>query len=62
MASHMQNPGWRAGVLRDQLGGCSRSFPTVSDWQAQRLVDRFCLSPWLARDVAFLCFGEGWHD
>lgn len=59
MSTQMQNPGWRAGALRDQLGGCSRSIPTASDWQAQTLVDRFCLSPWLARDVALLCFGEG---
>lgn len=62
MSLLMQNPGCRAGALRDQLGGCSRSFPTASDWQAQTLGERFCLSPWLARDVAWLCFGESWHD
>jgi hypothetical protein len=34
MLLHMQNPGWRAGALRDQLGCWSRSFPTLSDWRA----------------------------
>jgi hypothetical protein len=58
----MQNPGWRAGVSRDQLGGWSHSFPTVEDWQVQMLGCRFCLSPWMARDVARLCFGEGGND
>ena len=62
MGSHMQNPGWRAGASRDQLGGWSHSFPTVLDRQAQMLATRFCLSPWIARDVAGLCFGEAVHD
>lgn len=58
----MQNPGWRAGASRDQLGCWSRSLLTASDWQAQMLASRFVLSPWMAREMASLCFGEGYDD
>ncbi len=43
------------------LGWSHRSL-TASDWQAQTLASRFCLSPWMARDMARLCFGERGHD
>lgn len=58
--THMQNPGaWNAGALRNQLGGWLQQSPTASESQAQILAISFRLSPWLARDVARLCFGEG---
>lgn len=59
MSPKMQNPGLQPRVSRDCFGGPSPHFPTASDWQAQTLASRFCLSPWIARDVAWLCFGEG---
>lgn len=59
MAAYMQNPGWQAGASRNQLGGWLHSPSTVSDWRAQMLAARFCLSPWMALDMARLCFGEG---
>lgn len=62
MAIHMQNPGGQAGVSRDCFGGLSLPPLTVSNWQAQTLSLRFCLSPWVARDMARLCFGEGCND
>ena len=56
----MQNPGAvNAGALRNQLGRWLQHFPTASESQAQIVGTRFGLSPWLARDVARLCFGEG---
>lgn len=59
MRPHMQNPGWRAGVSRDQLGCCSRSPFTATDWQAQFIASRCGLPPSMAREVARHCFGEG---
>lgn len=59
MAAHMQNPGWQAGASHNQLGGWLHSPSTVSDWRAQMLAARFCLSPWMALDMAWPCFGEG---
>lgn len=57
--THMQNPGLAPRASRDCFGGLSHPFPTASDWRAQTLASRFCLSPWMARDMARLCFGEG---
>lgn len=63
MTAQMQNPGVLAGASRDLLClGRSHSPSTASDWQAQTLGSRFCLSPWMARDMARLCFGEGRND
>ena len=62
MAAHMQNPGGQAGASRNQLGSWLHPSPTASDWRAQMLACRFCLSPWMARDMARLCFGEGCND
>lgn len=59
MTSQMENAGRQPGVLCNQLGGWLHSTSTASDWQAQTLSSRFCLSPWMARDMARLCFGEG---
>ena len=62
MAAHMRNAGVQPGVSRNQLRGWLHSPYTASDWQAQTLSSRFCLSPWMARDMARLCFGEGCND
>ena len=62
MPPHMQNPGGRAGASRNQLGGWLHSSLTALDWRAQMLAARFSLSPWMARDMARLCFGEGCND
>ena len=55
----MRNAGVQPGVSRNQLRGWLHPSSTASDWQAQTLSSRFCLSPWMARDMARLCFGEG---
>jgi hypothetical protein len=60
--AYMQNPGWQAGASRDLLGGASHRFFTAAERQAQLLGSRFCLSPWMARDMARLCFGEPCDD
>ena len=57
--AQMQNPGLAPRASRNQLGGWLRISPTASEWQAQILTSRFHLSPWMARDLAGLCFGEG---
>jgi len=62
MRPEMQNPGVQARASRDCFGGPSHPFLTASHWRAQMLVSRFCLSPWMAQDVAWLCFGEGHND
>ncbi len=62
MAAHMQNPGGQAGASRDCFGGPLPRFLTASDWRAQMFASRFCLSPWMAREMARLCFGEGRND
>ena len=63
MSANMQNPGWRAGASRDLVSGSgSPSSCTATDWRAQMLACRFCLSPSMACEVARLCFGEAGHD
>lgn len=62
MGANMRNAGGQPGVSRNQLVGWLHPSLTATDWQAQTLACRFCLSPWLAQDVARLCFGEGCHD
>lgn len=63
MSAQMQNPGVQARASRDLLcGGWSHPLTTASDWQAQMLASRYCLSPWMARDLAELCFGGGCHE
>ncbi len=62
MSPHMQNPGQAPRASRNQLGGWLHSSPTASEWRAQMLATRFCMSPWMARDIARLCFGEGRND
>jgi hypothetical protein len=58
----MRNAGVQPGVSRNQLGGWLHSPSTASDRQAQLLGRCFCISPPLARDMAWLCFGEGSYD
>ena len=63
MVSEMENPGAsNAGASHNQLGGWLHCSLTPSDRQAQIVASRFCLSPWMAKDVAWLCFGEGGND
>ena len=62
MAAHMRNAGVQPGVSRNQLGGWLQPSLTASDCRAQMLTARFRLSPWLAMDMARLCFGEGCND
>lgn len=63
MTAQMQNPGLAPRVLSNQLGGWLHLSFTALDWREQILASRFRLSPWMARDVASLCFGEGCtHD
>ena len=62
MAPHMQNPGLAPRVSRIQVGSWLHPFTTASSMRAQMLAGRFCLSPWMAQDVARLCFGEGRND
>ena len=57
--AQMQNPGLEPRASRNQLLGCLHDPSTKSESQAQIVALRFRLSPWLARDVARLCFGEG---
>ena len=59
MAAHIRNAGGQPGVSRNQLGGWLHHSLTASDCRAQMLAARFRLSPWMARDMARLCFGEG---
>lgn len=59
MVAHMQNPGVQARASRNQLCGWLHPPLTASDWRAQMLASRFCLSPWMVQDMARLCFGEG---
>ena len=58
MVAHMRNAGGQPGVSRNQLRGWLHPSVTASDWRAQMLASRFCLS----RDMAWLCFGEGSGD
>jgi hypothetical protein len=62
MSLHIQNPGRQPRASRDCFGGPSLPFYIASGWQAQILASRFCLSPWMARETARLCFGEGCND
>ncbi|MFM5892982.1 MAG: hypothetical protein ACKOQM_00900 [Novosphingobium sp.] len=55
--AQMENAGVQPGVLCNQLGGWLHSDSTASDKQAQTLACRFCLSLWMARDMALLCLG-----
>ncbi len=59
MAAQKNPGGGIAGASRNQLVGWLHSPSTALDRQAQTLACRFGLSPWMARDMARLCFGEG---
>lgn len=62
MPPDMQNPGEQAGASRNQLSGWLYSPNNASDWRAQMLASRFCLSPWMERDIVRHCFGEDCND
>jgi len=58
MTQHDENPGLQAGASGELLWtGWSRSSITAIERQSQSLSRRFRLSPWLASQVAVLCFG-----
>lgn len=57
-----ENPGLQAGAYSDLLGGWSRSSITAIERQRQSLSRRFVLSPWLASQIAVLCFGGSRDD
>ena len=59
MISEMQNPGLAPRASRNQLGRWLHVSLNATDCQAQIVASRFSLSPWMARDLARLCFGEG---
>ena len=58
----MQNPAVEGGASRDHLGSGSHPSTTSSHWREQALASRFGLSPWMAREVSRLCFGESCDD
>lgn len=58
----MQNPGWQAGASRDHFGGRSQHFNTTQRLREQAIASRYGLSPWMAREVSALVFGEGCCD
>ena len=59
----MQNPGLAPRASRDLLRGGWSHHPFIATAsQAQVLACRFCLSPWMAQDMARLCYGEGADD
>ena len=63
MATHTKNPGLAPRAsLRNQLRRWLHKPSTSNERRAQMIATRFNLSPWLARDVAQLCFGEGRND
>mgnify|MGYP003630977564 CR=1 FL=1 len=62
MSLNKQNPGGQAGASRNQLDGWLHPSIIASDRQAQMPASIFSLSPWMARDMARLCFGEARND
>ena len=58
----MQNPGRQPRASRDHFAGGSHLLTTSWHWREQALVSRFGLSPSMAREVSWLCFGEGCDD
>lgn len=60
--AEMQNPGLAPRASRDCCGGPSHPSTTCSALREQALACRFRLSPWMARAVSPLCFGEGRDD
>jgi hypothetical protein len=58
MMPETRNAGGQPGVSCNQLGGWLHFPSTALDRQAQMLAARFRLSPWMARDLALLSYGE----
>lgn len=52
--------GGRVGC--EMLGGSSHSTLTPIALRSQLFAGRFRLNPWLAQDLAQLCFGEASND
>ena len=62
MAEKTRNPGLHAGVSQIKTHHHFHLSGTKSSRQGQMLVSRFGVSPWLAYQLARLCFGEGRND
>ena len=60
--AEMQNPGLEPRASRVHFAGGSHSSGTCSVLREQVLICRFGLSPWIAREVSSLAFGEGGID
>ena len=60
--AEMQNPGLAPRASRECSGGPSLPLTTSWHWREQVLASRFGLSPWMAREVSSLCFGEVAND
>ena len=60
--AEMQNPGVQPRASRDLLGSGSLPSTTSWHWREQVLASRFGLSPWIAREVSWLFYGEGCDD
>lgn len=58
----MQNPGLRAGASRDHFAGGSHRLTTTQRLREQAIASRYGLSPWMAREVSALVFGEACND
>lgn len=53
-----ENPGWQAGASSDLFWMDGSRFSNIAmERRAQILSRRFALSPWLAVEMAALCFG-----
>ena len=60
--AEMQNPGLAPRASRDHFAGGSHLSTISWHWREQALASRFGLSPWIAREVSRLCFGESRDD
>ena len=63
MTTMSQDPALQGRASRDpnfEPGSCALCIPSAR--RVQTLAAKHHLSPALARQVVWLCFGEGWHD
>jgi len=58
MSLSVQTPGLKAGGSQEDIGIQKYQSITAAEMQTQMFAVRFCLSPWVARDLSRLCFGE----
>lgn len=58
MAAETQNGGLQPAASRHQHVDLLQFPSTASERQVQFLICRFGLSPWIAQEMARLCYGE----